>query len=309
MNSTPPKPPNPIPPPRLQKGDTIGLLAPAGPIRDQESFAAGLRMLKELGYQVHHAPDILRDSGYLAGSDERRAQEFHQLWEDREIKALLAVRGGYGTLRLLKHLDFELCRRQPKILAGFSDISGLLNVIHCHTGLITFHGPNLCSLAKADKPSVEAFFNALNRRETPPIKAPKLEILQPGTAKGRLLGGNLTTLVHLLATANEPIWDNGLIFIEDVGEAPYRIDRMLTQLDLAGRLDKINGLILGSFNDCGDTEKIWERALELVGKRNIPVWANFPSGHTASNYMLPVGVEAAMDSNTGTLHFHGPATR
>jgi len=308
MNTMPLLPPDPIAPPRLRPGDTIGLLAPAGPIRDQEAFANGLRILRDLGLKVKYAEDLMRATGYLAGDESRRAQEFHQLWDDREVKALLTVRGGYGCLRLLPHLDLDLCRRQPKILVGFSDISVLLNAIHGATGLITFHGPNLCSLASADRPSLEAFFNILGRPTLEPIKAAGLEILKPGTARGPLRGGNLASLTHLLATPFETDLAEALLFIEDVNEPAYRIDRMLTQLQQAGRLASLGGLILGTFNDCGDEEIIWNRALELFTGQNIPIWAGFPTGHTARNHILPIGIEAEMDSGSGVLRFLTPAT-
>jgi muramoyltetrapeptide carboxypeptidase len=299
--------PSPLPPPRLKRGDTIGLLAPAGPIRDHQAFADGCKLLESQGFRVFHANDILRADGYLAGSEERRTAEFCSLWADPEIKALLAVRGGYGLLRLLPHLDIALIRRTPKILVGFSDISILLNTVHAATGLVTFHGPNLCSLARADKTSTDRFFTTLTKREPQPLKANDLEILKPGQAQGKLLGGNLTSLVHLLGTPHEIPWEGSLLFLEDVGEAPYRLDRMLTQLEQAGRLQGIKGLILGSFTDCGDTELVWHRVLELLGDKEIPVWGNFPTGHGESNHMLPIGMEAEMDSNAGVLRFLGPA--
>ncbi len=303
MNATP----SIIMPARLVRGDTIGLFAPAGPVRDHKSFTAGIRLLADMGFKVYHHNDILRSTGYLAGDDSRRAEEFHQLWADPEVKALLAVRGGYGCMRLLPHLNFDLIGKSPKILAGFSDITVLLNVLSSRTGLVTFHAPNLSSLARVDAPSVERFFATLTHREPPPARPVGLEILRSGQARGRLVGGNLATLVHLLGTPHESGWDDCLLFLEDVGEAPYRLDRLLTQLYQAGRLQHIAGLILGGFKDCGDLELIWQRVLELLGPLNIPVWANFPAGHGDSNHTLPIGLVAEMDSNAGMLRFVGSA--
>ena len=303
MNATP----SVINPPRLVRGDTIGLFAPSGPVRDQEAFAAGLGLLADMGFKVRHGNDIMRATGYLAGDDRRRAEEFHELWADPEVKALLAVRGGYGSIRLLPALDLDLIRQNPKIMAGFSDISVLLNVISGRTGLVTFHGPNLSSLARVDAPSMTRFFATLTHREPPALRPVGLEILRSGQARGKLLGGNLASLVHLLGTPHETSWDDCLLFLEDVGEATYRLDRMLTQLHQAGRLQHIAGLILGGFKDCGDPELIWQRVLELLGPLDIPMWANFPVGHAASNHMLPLGLEAEMDSATGMLRFLGTA--
>lgn len=299
--------PSPINPPRLNRGDTIGIFAPAGPVRDQDAFAAGHRLLVDMGFKVRYGNDILRATGYLAGDDRRRAEELQELWGDPEVKALLAARGGYGCIRLLPELDLDLLGKTPKIIAGFSDISVLLNAISGRTGLITFHGPNLSSLARVDAPSVESFFATLTHRETLPLQPDGLEILRSGQARGKLMGGNLASLAHLLGTPRETSWNGCLLFLEDIGEAPYRLDRMLTQLHQAGRLQNIAGLILGSFTECGNTELIWQRLLELITTQNIPLWANFPCGHGASNHILPIGLEAEMDSAAGVLRFIGPA--
>ncbi len=295
-------------PPRLERGDTIGLPAPAGPIRDQEQFAAGVRLLKEMGFAVKFDRDIFRRDGYLAGDDARRAAEFNAMWADREVKAMLAVRGGYGSLRMVDGVDMELVRRHPKIIAGFSDITVLLCAIRRATGLVTFHGPTVSTLAAGSRESVEALFATLAAPRPPePLRAPRLEILAGGSARGRLLGGNLTNLVHLLGTPHELDWQGAIVFLEDVGEAPYRVDRLLTHLKAAGRLNGLAGLLLGSFTDCGATESIWQRVLEIVGDA-IPVWANLPVGHGPDNHTLPLGVTVEMDGATGTLRFATPCT-
>ncbi|MHB1014939.1 MAG: S66 peptidase family protein [Desulfurivibrionaceae bacterium] len=293
----------------LKKGDTIGIIAPAGPVRNENDFSAGLKILTDLGFKTRYRADILRHNDYLAGTDQERLAELHELWRDPEVQAILAVRGGYGCLRLLPDLDFALIREQPKMLIGFSDLTVLLSAIRQQTGLITFHGPMLTTLAKSDRDSQEAFFNLLTGRSIPELKVKGLEILKGGQARGNLLPGNLTSLVHLLGTPWEPDWRDAILVLEDIGEAPYRIDRLLTHLWAAGRLEQIAGLILGDFDQCGERETIWQRALDLLAHHPIPIWANFPCGHGSRNQILPLGADVQLDSSSGRLVFPQPASR
>ncbi len=298
----------PLLPQSLVKGDTIGLVAPAGPIGDIDRFHSGIRLIEEFGFQVKFERDIERRKEYLAGSDQHRLKEFHDLWADNEVKAILAVRGGYGSLRMVSSLDMDLIRQHPKMLIGFSDICVLLTAFLKQTNLVGFHGPMVTTLPGCNRSSIQAFFNAITGRAADRIKPTELEILSPGQAEGRLFGGNLTTLVHLLGTPYELSWDNSILFLEDVNEAPYRIDRILTHLKEAGKLEKINGIILGKFQDCGDEGIIWNRILELMGENKIPIWSNFPSGHCENNQILPLGIPVQMDSANGTLLFRTPWT-
>jgi len=296
-------------PPRLERGDTIGLVAPAGPLHDREKFAAGIRLIREMGFQVKFDRDIFRSDGFLAGDDSRRAEEFNSLWADPEVKGLLAARGGYGSLRMVDGIDMGLIRQNPKIVAGFSDITVLLTAIRKATGLVTFHTPTVSTLADSDKTTVESLFATLTSQRPPaPIRPAGLEILAPGNARGTLLGGNLTNLVHLLGTPHELAWQGAILFLEDIGEASYRIDRMLTQLKAAGRFAGLAGLLLGNFTECGDHELIWQRTLDLVAANGIPVWANLPVGHARDNRTLPLGITTEMDAGAGVLRFHSPCT-
>jgi muramoyltetrapeptide carboxypeptidase len=310
------KPTSLLLPASLQKGDVIGLVSPAGPVQNEENFMSGVSLLKEMGFQVKFPrTPLVSDVGYLAGQDWERAEEFHELWADSETKALLCVRGGYGSLRIIDSLDMKLIRQRPKILIGFSDISILLNTIFKETGLVTFHGPVLTTLAHCGQQSVQLFYETLTGRAPKRVKPARLEVLAGGRARGRLLGGNLTTLVHLIGTPYEMTWDDTILFLEDTGEIPYRIDRMLTHLKLADRFDRLKGLILGTFTsdtagNCPEyyTDPIWTRVLELMEEKNIPIWANFPVGHGPDNYILPMGIDVEMDSDKGTLHFLEPCT-
>jgi muramoyltetrapeptide carboxypeptidase len=285
----------------LKKGDMIGIISPAGPVRNENDFRSGLKILTELGFKTRYQDNILRHHDYLAGTDQERLAELHDLWRDPEVKAILAMRGGYGCLRLLPDLDLSLIRQRPKMLIGFSDLTVLLSAIQQKTGLITFHGPMLTTLAQSDRDSQEAFFQLLTGRPRPEITVKGLEILKGGQARGKLLPGNLTSLVHLIGTSCEPDYATRILVLEDIGEAPYRIDRLLTHLWAAGRLKQIAGLVLGDFDQCGEIELIWQRVLELLSDRPIPIWANFPMGHGSRNRILPVGGEAQLDSSSGKL--------
>lgn len=292
-------------PPLLARGDTIGLAAPAGPIRE-DVLQQGLELLRACGVKkVKYAPDICRHDNYLAGPDQRRIDELHSLWDDDEVKAILAVRGGYGCARLLPRLNFELIRQKPKILVGFSDLTILLNVIHCQTGLTTFHGPMLSTVVRDGRPALESMLNELTVHAQANLKINGLEVLRPGQTQGRLLGGNLTCLAQLLATPYEPDWAGAILLLEDINEPAYRVDRLLTQLHLAGRLAGLAGIILGEFlgndsQDIPDLELVWRRTLELT-QDTIPVWGNFPAGHGRRNLLLPIGRPVHMDSGSATL--------
>lgn len=295
---------NPLHPPRLRKGDTIGLAAPAGPIKE-EILRLGLQLLRDNKIKVKYAEDICRKEYYLAGSDQRRLEEFNHLWDDDEVKAILAVRGGYGCARLLTQLDFDLIRRKPKMLLGFSDLTILLNAIHQQTGLVTYHGPMLSTLARDGNQALISMLNELSVHAQKEVRIKGLEILRPGQAQGRLIGGNLACLAQLLATPYEPEWAGAILLLEDINESAYQIDRYLTQLSLAGRLDSLAGVILGDFLDSAmssipDLDLIWRRTLDLTAE-HIPVWANFPAGHGNRNILMPIGCTVGMDSSRGVL--------
>jgi muramoyltetrapeptide carboxypeptidase len=295
-------------PPFLVPGDAIGVITPAGPVTDKDSALAGINLIEKHGYKVR-VPNNLEQQDYLAGTDEERAKQFIDIWNDNEIKAVLAIRGGYGALRLLPYLDLKELAEKPKILAGFSDITILLNEITRLTGLITFHSPMLATLSRSDQQSQNSFFRML-AGNFDPVNLKTGPILTGGTARGRLIGGNLASLIHLLGTPHEPDWLNNILLLEDVGEAPYKIDRMLTQLQLSGRLEQLAGIIIGTFTGADDREEewsevLWERAQELsCGK--IPLWGNLPVGHGARNITLPIGMEVVMNSDRGRLEFIAP---
>jgi muramoyltetrapeptide carboxypeptidase len=230
------------------------------------------------------------------------------MWMDPEIQAMMAVRGGYGCLRMMPYLDMDLLRQNPKLAIGFSDLTVLLNTLVDRVNIAAVHGPVLTSLAGSDKLSVDSFISVLEGRISGPRSFGDPEVLRGGMSEGILRGGNLTTIAHLLGTPWEVPFKGALLLLEDTGEPMYRIDRMLTQLYVSGRLDSLSGLLLGTF-DCS-TEKeinmrlrdqIWKRVLELTAHTDYPVWGNIPVGHLAANHAVLLGLKTIMDSVSGTL--------
>ena len=297
----------PIAAPWLKRGDVIGLFCPAGPVRDVRRLQAGIKLIEDMGFAVRLQGPVEPRDGYLADTDARRAEHLHTLWLDDEVKAILAIRGGFGCLRLVEQLDWQLFRSHPKWVAGFSDVTLLLHGLLQRSGLVSIHGPMGASLAHSDTLSQASLFGLLTGTFAQRIRPKGVEILRGGTGRGRLIGGNLATVVHLLATPWDSQWDGCILFIEDTNEPLYRLDRMLTQLALAGKLQRLAGLILGDF-ELGDDqlvnlrlqESLWERTMELAGPE-YPVWANFPVGHRTRNLALPIGMEAVLESGAGTL--------
>ncbi len=289
-------------PPVLSAGDRIGIVFPAGPVRDRQRFDAGRRILHQMGFTTVCRPVLPPAGHYLAGRDEERAAELMDMWRDPSVRAVIAARGGYGCLRLLSLLDFDLLRRQPKLLIGFSDITVLHSAVQQRCGLVSLHGPVVTSLADDDTEGIRHFHATLTHAEPPPIRVNNLRILRAGRARGVLLGGNLASICSLIGTPFEPDFRNAILLLEDVGESDYRLDRLLTQLHLAGKLAEPAGVILGSFTDGGDPQTAWTRVLECT--TTAPVWANFPVGHGRRNLSVPLGAPVVMDSATATLLFH-----
>jgi muramoyltetrapeptide carboxypeptidase len=300
-----------IPPP-LVPGDTIGIIAPSGQLRDRQRFESGVNILRKMGFQVRFPPSLWPGSGYLADTDTKRADEFNRTWADPDIRAVMAARGGYGCMRILNKIDLQLVRQTPKLLIGFSDLTVMQTFLQQEAGLISLHGPVVTSLSGADGSTLERFQQCLLGHWSDPIIW-KTRILRGGTPRrGILTGGNLSSIVTLLGTPFAPFWKDKIVFLEDTNEPLYRIDRMLTQLFYAGKFKNIAGLILGDFSISDNQEplekirhheSVWLRALELTAHDGIPVWGGFPTGHCNANLALPVGETAIMESETFTLKF------
>lgn len=295
-------------PPPLQPGDTIGIAAPAGCVTDLAALDQGVDILREMGFTVTIPREVLVRDGYLAGNDHTRAEAFMKLWQDPEVKAVMAVRGGYGCLRLAGLLDPAAIRKNPKLFIGFSDITVLLSLFTARAGITAIHGPVAATLRDCDQESVTQLYRLLSGQPDGALRPAGLEILRPGKAAGRITGGNLATLTHLVGTPFEPDYEQALLLLEDCNEPAFRIDRMLTHLSASGRLAGIAGVILGDFNGGQDVDALAtakKRILELT--REIPVWAGFPIGHGRHNVPLPMGLPAEMDGADATLRILYPA--
>jgi len=265
-------------------------------------------MIRQLGFEPVVPEGVFEENGYLAGSDEHRADQLHRLFADPSIQAIICARGGYGSLRLLASLDFGLIRSNPKVFVGFSDISTLLSAITQQCGLVTFHGPMVTTLAGAGSQTRKSFVSALSADDHMIVEPDRGVTLRAGSGTGPAAGGNLTTLCHLVGTPFQPVWRGHILFIEDRGEALYRVDRMLTQLKLAGCLDGLSGLMLGSFKDCGDIDGIYRLVMDLFDAEGLPIAAGFDIGHQSPNCTLPLGVTATLDADRCVLTYHSAPT-
>lgn len=292
-------------PPTLRAGDTISVIAPAGPVEPSE-VQPGIDRLQSMGFKVLPAPHLYERMEYLAGNDSDRLKDFHSAFGNREVKAIFCARGGYGTLRLLPGIRFASIRRNPKILVGYSDITSLLLSIYRKTGLVTFHGPMVKEYSKNQGSNLENLIRLLSTDEPCAYSLKDALVLRVGKAEGRLIGGNLSLLCHLAGTRHMPDPRGSILFLEDRGEPPYRIDRMLTHLKLCGIFKGIAGLVAGRFDDCGESVRIDEMLLEAVEKSDIPVISGFPIGHGEQNLTIPVGLPALLDTKTLTLAFSEP---
>lgn len=292
----------------LRPGDTIGIAAPASPF-NMESFNEGIKIIEALGFNVNTPENVFRKDGYLAGSDTERAKSLMQLFEDDTVSAIFCARGGFGSMKLLPLLDFGAIADNPKIFLGFSDITALSLAIYQQCGMATFHGPLVTTLGKGSEATIAALKTAISSN-TPLILTPsKPLVLHPGKASGPVIGGNLTVLTHLLGTPYEPSFQGHILFLEDRGEAPYRIDRILSQFRLAGHLDGVTGLMLGTFHDCGNPEEIYNIVAEAFQSSQIPILAGFDLGHGPENLTIPVGLRAKLDTENGNLQFEEPAVK
>lgn len=297
----------PVKPSRLNPGDTIGIVAPAGPF-DRGKFLKGKAVLESAGFRTFFDETIFRKHGFLAGNDVQRADQVNRLFADPSIQAVICARGGYGSMRMLPFLDVETIRKHPKIFFGFSDISALLSVIQDWCGLIPFHGPVVTTLANAPEETITSLLTILTSEKTLELTPENGIIIKPGVASGRMAGGNLTTLCHLVGTPYAPFFNGNILLLEDIGEAPYRIDRMLTQMKLAGCFNGISGLVLGSFKDCGPSNEIFNVVRCIFEDTDVPILAGFDIGHGKRNFTIPLGLSATLNADGKQLSFHEPAT-
>jgi muramoyltetrapeptide carboxypeptidase len=292
-------------PPKLETGDTIGIAAPGSPFNVKE-LKAGVSVLKSMGFRTYCPEDIFNKDGYLAGSDEDRANVLNDLFADREIKAIICARGGFGSMRTFSFLDYDIISRNPKIFAGFSDVTAMLSFLYEKCRFVTIHGPMITTLSEASNRTKSAMFSALTCRLDFEIKLEKGITLKTGTASGALLGGNLATLCHLVGTSFLPSYRNRILFIEETGEAPYRVDRMLTHMKLAGCFNGLAGLLLGSFTGCGPAKNIYKIVTGVFAGMDIPILAGFDGGHGKENIAIPFGIKTTIDADRKVISFEWP---
>lgn len=280
----------------------IGIAAPAGPV-ERDSFERGCARLRDLGYEPIFSQSIFSRDLFFAGGTQRRLDELHELIRVPQVKGIICARGGYGSNYLLERLDLDLLRANPKVICGYSDITTLQTYIYAETGLVTFHGPMLTKdFAKPEGIHVDSFLRCTSGEDHWQISSsdsPGLEPLRPGTAEGTLYGGCLSLLVASLGTSYEIETDDTILFLEDLGERPYQIDRMLMHLRFAGKLRNVRGMIFGEMLNC-DPPKDADYTLKDVLLRavldlQIPVAFGLRSGHVSSgNITLPIGVRARL---------------
>ncbi|AQG78968.1 S66 peptidase family protein [Spirosoma montaniterrae] len=306
-----------VKPLRLKPGDTVGLACPAAPAYSREQVQVTIESLAALGLKTKLAPHFYDRYGYLAGHDADRAADLNALFADPTVHMVMAMHGGWGCARLLPLLDYDLMRRNPKLLIGYSDITALLLSIYAKTGLATLHGPE--GAATWNAYTVDWFRRVLMNGEAVTFQNPaeksdllaqtkdRIWTIQSGTARGQLVGGNLTVLCHLVGSPYLPDWRGKLLFIEDVGEDVYSMDRMLTHLKLAGILGQVAGVVFGKCTRCdagsgGYGSLTLEDVLtEHIGPLNIPAYAGAMIGHIADKFTIPLGINAELDATKGTI--------
>lgn len=286
-------------PSSLKPGDTIGICAPSGAF-DPARLGEGVVQLRRMGFEVQLPPGLGEVSGYFAGHDLHRAAILNDLFKNTGIKAILCARGGFGALRVLPHLDFSLLRNAPKLLVGFSDITAILSEGTKQLASSMIHGPVVTSLANASTRTLECLFKTL----TEPFSSTVLQgtkTLRRGRVSGILKGGNLATLVSMVGTRFEPDFKDSILFVEDTQEPAYKIDRMFTQLFLAGLTVGVRGVVLGSFYRCGDLSEIYDIVAERFDDPMVPILAGVDAGHGEPNLCIPLGCRATLDADSQTL--------
>lgn len=306
-----------IKPPKLKKGDRIALVTPGSYISEKE-LQESIKNLDDLGFEVTFSKRLMLQNGYFSGKDKERAEDLMEMFERSDVDGIMCARGGYGCARILPLLDYDIIRSNPKVLIGYSDITALLYGIFNKSGLITFHGP--VSISTFNEFSVSNFNRVLINPE-PSTKVLNADgnddkniygvtSLVSGRGKGRLIGGNLSIMVSLIGTEYDVDYSNKIIFIEEIGEEPYRVDRMLTQLIQARKFENASGVMMGIFDKCEPKEKepaygksftLMEVLKDRLGNLKIPVVYGMSFGHIKNKFTIPFGALAELDSDKQTF--------
>jgi muramoyltetrapeptide carboxypeptidase len=302
---------NYLKPKKLQKADLIGIISPASSPEDSNLVNKGIRYIEGLGYQVKLGKNIEKNRGYLAGTDEERVEDIHEMFKDKRVKAIFCLRGGYGAFRLLDKIDYKLIRNNPKIFVGFSEITSLQMAFLKKANLVTFAGPMVVpNFSKDISPYTEENFWSLitSNKKVGRLKFPdsdKLPNINAGNATGQLIGGNLAVFVSLIGTQFLPNLKDKILLLEDVSEFPYKIDRMMNQLRLNQTFKKIKGIILGRFVDCFEhdptkkTLTLSEVMEDYLRGIKVPTIYTFPHGHIKDFITLPIGLKIKLNATKG----------
>jgi muramoyltetrapeptide carboxypeptidase len=303
---------------RLRPGAGVGLISPASATFVREELNIVVDAVRALGLVPYLAPHLSSRYGYLGGKDKDRAEDINSFFGNRAIAALLPIKGGWGSSRILPYLDYQLIRKNPKIIVGFSDITALILGIHAKTGLVTFHGPNGLTSWRTNQ--TNNFRRVLFAGETVTYQNQKdsddenrlmqvkyrIQTINPGIAKGKLIGGNLSVLSAIAGSPYVPNLDGAILFVEDIGENIYRIDRMMTHLKLAGLFDKLAGFIFGQCINCLPDADYGSLTLEevvwdCIKPLSIPAWYGAQIGHLEELVTLPIGAQVQIDASAGTI--------
>jgi len=252
---------------------------------------------------VRLARHVYEKRGYLAGDDKSRLTDLHDMFQDKQIKAIFCTRGGYGAMRLLDNIEYEMIKENPKIFVGYSDITALLLGILRKTGLVTFHGPMVRSLASKNQGNLESLLHVISSNDPLNLSFREGTTVAAGKANGKLIGGNLSMICHLVGTPYLPSLEGCILFVEEKGEALYRLDRMLNHLRLSGQLKGLSAFVAGGFEECGDRAAIKDLLGDLLSGLEIPTVTGLPVGHGLQNRALPLGVPAELDADSKTLSF------
>jgi muramoyltetrapeptide carboxypeptidase len=292
-------------PPFLQPGAKVSVVATSGAVKELAALEKGVEIWRSRGYRVEFSENWANRLGYLAGSDDQRRQALAQAWQDPDCQAILCARGGYGSARLLENWTWP--KTNPKWLIGFSDVTGILWSL-AKQGISGVHGPVLTTLAQESPPSLDRLFSLLEGRPLAPLTG---QGWGGGKVQGRLLPANLTVATHLLGTSVQPSLEGVILALEDVTEAPYRIDRMLTQWRMLGAFSRVKGILLGRFSRCtpasgSDSQTVEAVLRERLGDLGIVVISELPFGHDGDNAALPVGTMVELDGDQGNVEFFSP---
>lgn len=311
-----------IKPPRLRPGHTVALISPSGAIYESEPYAIATEVLEALGLNVKYSPHLHDRYGHLAGKDEDRAREINSMFADDSVNAIMCIRGGSGAARIVDLLDYHTIAANPKIFIGYSDITALLLAIYAKTNLITFHGP--VATSEWNGFSLDYFKSILFEGAAPQMLNPdkadtdlvqvedRIRTITSGKATGILAGGNLSVLCGLIGSGYLPDWKGKILFLEEIGEKIYAIDRWMSQLKLAGVLEQLSGFVLGKCTDCEPGTGYGSLTLEEVINDHIrplgiPAYSGAMIGHISKKFTLPVGLRAQIDADKGSIQLLEPA--